>query len=169
MSRQRSNETLKKQINYVNYTRQNFDSVSQHRLNQVYQKLNQCRAFDRMQKRPMSYLEMQEHEKRLNRSTQNATRLAPKNPHNLEQMRELLNSSLKQVEAGQISVLEFNRRTKPLIEQQDFESQMRVNQNIRSIHNRRRTESQLYSNANKKAASSMFDAESVKKRRKRLE
>ena len=64
---------------------------------------------------------------------------------------------------------EFNRRTKPLIEQQDFESQMRVNQNIRNIHNRRRTESQLYSNAGKRDAISMFDAESVKRRRKRLE
>ena len=95
LSRQRSNETLKKQINYVNYTRQNFDSVSMRRLNQVFQKLNQCRAFDRLQKRPMTYLEMQEHEKRLNRSTQNATRQAPKNPQNLEQMRELLNTSLK--------------------------------------------------------------------------
>lgn len=28
LSRQRSNETLKKQMKYVNYTRQNFDSVS---------------------------------------------------------------------------------------------------------------------------------------------
>ena len=54
------------------------------------------------------------------------------------------------------------------MEQQDHLSQMRINQNIRNIHNRRRTASQLYT-GRIGGKSKLFDAESVQKRRKRLE
>lgn len=60
MINRRSIESLKKQMQFLGFSRQNFTSVSQKRLSAVYNKLNQENRFNsgRQSRRPMTYLQM---------------------------------------------------------------------------------------------------------------
>ena len=67
------------------------------------------------------------------------------------------------LQQGDLSLQDFLKKTRPLIERSEFESQNKVRQNIRNLRN----------GGNKtpreNECSSIFDAETVSKRKKRME
>jgi len=67
------------------------------------------------------------------------------------------------LQQGDLSLQDFVKKTRPLIERSEFESQNKVRQNIRNIRNGgNKTPSE-------NEPSSIFDAETVSKRKKRME
>lgn len=63
-SKKRSIGSLKKQLHYVNFSKQNFDLINKRRLSEVYQKFNNNSAFDYNDNRSKNFKQAIKNDKR---------------------------------------------------------------------------------------------------------
>lgn len=117
--RKASADSLKKKMHYVNFSRQNFDLINSRQLGQIYQKFNKERLFSYDDPRSENFQRALKEDSKI---VKDAKRFSFGGPKGLQEFKRAVQTNLDMMQVGDLSVNEFVKRTRPLLERSEFES-----------------------------------------------
>ena len=100
------------------------------KLSEIYTRFNNDRVFDYPDNRAHTFHSVQKKEAQ---EQATAKRFSLGGPKGLQDFRKVLKINAEMVQNGEITMEEFMRKTRPIIERSEFEATSKVRQNIRNI------------------------------------